>query len=779
MIKNVLFYNWRNKLTVLWLAILLVAGVMLAAMWLQKKVNIQTNLFALLPQSEQSPAVAQVQRALAEHMDNKLFIVLEADEIDTLNTATHWLTEQIGASDLWRRRDSSDQQAQLNRLFYQQRAGLLAPADVTALQAGQLEQLIERSLLQIVSVGFPITEQLLQDDPLLLFPRYLMQLGERIEGNLRMENGLPTAERNGKTLQLMLLELTASPYQIDYQQQAQTWIDDTKLQLSARGVNSYWTGTLMFTSFGTQSAQQEISTIGLGSSIGLVVLIWFAFRSLRPLATEFIAVSSGTLLAILVTHWLFGEIHLMTLLFGASLIGVSVDFSFYFMAMQSQQRERDGFAVLIPLLPSLFVGLLTTLIAYVFLSVTPFPGFKQIAVFSVVGLSAAWISSVLLLPRLPALNSGPAIARLAFIATLRDAFQRNAARPYYLMLAIAALGGTAITQLQSNDDIRSLQSLDRQLQADDQFIKTVFGHQQAADYVLVSAADADAMQQLEASILAKLDALIASGALEKYQALGSWLPPDSTRQQHIAQLRALPTEWLVQYAQALQLDSEHLLQWQRQLSAPSSAQDSLIDAHPLGFLQVAANTRVIALQGVSRAEEIRAALGSATPLIQPVVQLSQSFGEQRQYAQYLLLAAIVFLGLALAALYGWRSVCPLMAPVSLALLSSFALLALFNVQINLFNIMATFLILGIGVDYAIFYRHGHDHTPVVSMALLLCMCSTLLGFGLLALSNTYAVFSFGVTVLLGVMLSFIYATLMTAPDNHYRVTSLSHSLEQP
>ncbi len=47
----------------------------------------------------------------------------------------------------------------------------------------------------------------------------------------------------------------------------------------------------------------------------------------------------------------------MTLVFGASLIGVCVDFSFYFMAMQSQHRKLNGFAVLKPLLPTYLWGL--------------------------------------------------------------------------------------------------------------------------------------------------------------------------------------------------------------------------------------------------------------------------------------------------------------------------------------------------------------------------------------------------------------------------------------
>jgi predicted exporter len=118
----------------------------------------------------------------------------------------------------------------------------------------------------------------------------------------------------------------------------------------------------------------------------------------------------------------------------------------------------------------------------------------------------------------------------------------------------------------------------------------------------------------------------------------------------------------------------------------------------------------------------------------------------------------------LGILYGLKSVLPLVLPVSLALMTTFAIQAWLGVEINLFSIMGTFLIIGIGVDYAIFYRHGHDHPQVVGMALFLCMMSTLLGFGLLSFSQTYAIHCFGLTVLFGVIFSFIYATLFTSSD---------------
>ena len=154
-----------------------------------------------------------------------------------------------------------------------------------------------------------------------------------------------------------------------------------------------------------------------------------------------------------------------------------------------------------------------------------------------------------------------------------------------------------------------------------------------------------------------------------------------------------------------------------------------------------------------------------------MMQLSDLFKQHRLQAQSLFVYALIALAIGLGVIYGWRSIVPLVMPVSLALLTTFAIQAWLGVELNLFSIMGTFLIVGIGVDYAIFYRHGHDHPQVVGMALFLCMMSTLLGFGLLSLSHTYAIHCFGLTVLFGVIFSFIYATLFTPSDEQHVVIS--------
>ncbi|WDZ50730.1 hypothetical protein LF296_15670 [Acinetobacter vivianii] len=768
------FSNWQNKFTAIWLVLLTIVGLALAVAWLKKDIHIQTNIFALLPETQQNPELAQTQKYISDQLNEKVFVVLESSDQQALAQATQLFQQKLQQSDLWQPLKPQLDLEQFSKQLYQHRAGLLSQQDRQFLQQQDYEALTEQSLMQLMSVGMPITATSLQQDPLLLFPRYMLNVVNQAGSHIELEDGFATIHDEHKISRLLVLELKNSPYNIDYQEQVTGWIEQLKPQLAQLKVTSHWTGTILFSNFGTQSAKQEISTIGLGSTFGLILLVWFGFRSFRPLITEFIAVSTGSLLAFAVTHLVFGEIHLMTLVFGASLIGVCVDFSFYFMAMQSQHRQLDGFKILTPLLPSLFMGLMTTVVAYIFLSFTPFPAFRQIAVFSIVGLVAAWITSVLLLPRLPPLNAQPAIRRLVWIGQVRQWFQQHQKVRYGFVLTILVIGGVSLFALQANDDIRNLQSMDSKLKQEDQYIRSLFGQQQSSDYFVVRANSSAELEQQESKLVQQLQHLQAQGQIESFQALGQWIPPFAQQQQNVKLLQQIPATALKNYAESMGLKFADVQQWQQQLQQQPLLTQQVFRQHPLAFLQPNPTERLVMVSGVKQVDILQQLESSHIDFQQPVSTLSHAFAQHRQQAQHLLIYALLSLAIGLGIIYGKRSILPLVLPVSLALLTTFAIQAWLGVEINLFSIMGTFLIIGIGVDYAIFYRHGHDHPQIVGMALFLCMMSTLLGFGLLSLSHTYAIHCFGLTVLLGVIFSFIYATLLTPADQKHIVNLQEH-----
>ena len=766
------YSNWHNKAAVLWASLLLLAAIALASLWWQGKLRIQSDVFSLLPQEQQQAAVADAKNHMNQWLNRQLFVMVSATSEAQLQRDSAAIVQRFSASELWQPpKPTLDTQA-LGQSLFAHKAGLLSADDAALLKQKQYAALSDAALMQLASPAMPISDALLEQDPLLLFPRYVMGLQAASDADIQLQDGYPTREFNGRYYRLLSVPLTQSPFNIAYQQHTTPWLAQLQRDYPSDSANTavHLTGSLLYASAGTESAHNEVSTIGVGSTLGIILLVWFGFKSFRPLFTEFAAVSSGCLMALLVTQFLFGEVHLMTTVFGASLIGASVDFSFYYLFMQTHQRGQTGWQVMHTMLPDLFIGLLTTLAAYVCLLLTPFPGLRQIAVFSMTGLSAAWLTSMLMLPYLQALDTSRAQRRLHFLARSRQHFLAHRSWRIAVVVASVAVAAVFLPNLRSNDDVHSLQAANAHWQQQEQAIRSVFGQQQTTQFFVVSGHNEADTAANEQALLARLQVLQQNQAISGIQALGLALPTTAIQTQQREWLQNIPAAVLQDYAKQVSIPAEQVLAWQQNLPKQALLQAQDLQQHPAYLLRVNERTRLVLVQNI-REPQAMATLATAltgTFWVQPAQDLSQLFQTYRQQSTWRLLWGLGALALLLACVYGWRSVFGLIAPVSLALLSTFAVQAALGIEINIFSIMAAFLVLGIGVDYAIFYRHTERRTPVVSYALFLCMLAAILGFGLLALSHTQAIKVFGLTVLLGVIFSYFYANILTLPadDGH-------------
>ena len=74
--------------------------------------------------------------------------------------------------------------------------------------------------------------------------------------------------------------------------------------------------------------------------------------------------------------------------------------------------------------------------------------------------------------------------------------------------------------------------------------------------------------------------------------------------------------------------------------------------------------------------------------------------------------------------------------------------------------MALMLVLGVGVNYAIFLREGGQRAAATLAGVLLSAGTTLLSFGLLAFSSMPALSGFGLTLLVGVGIAVLLAPMI-------------------
>jgi predicted exporter len=122
--------------------------------------------------------------------------------------------------------------------------------------------------------------------------------------------------------------------------------------------------------------------------------------------------------------------------------------------------------------------------------------------------------------------------------------------------------------------------------------------------------------------------------------------------------------------------------------------------------------------------------------------------------------------LLLVSLRSLRRLAMVIAPLVAAVVVTFAVLRLGGHALSIFNLFGVLLVVAIGSNYCLFFdrqRADPHGTPRVLASLLLANISTVMGFGVLALSQTPVLHDLGLPVAIGTFLSLIFATIIMSP----------------
>jgi predicted exporter len=80
--------------------------------------------------------------------------------------------------------------------------------------------------------------------------------------------------------------------------------------------------------------------------------------------------------------------------------------------------------------------------------------------------------------------------------------------------------------------------------------------------------------------------------------------------------------------------------------------------------------------------------------------------------------------------------------------------------LTFFSVLANVIALGLAIDYAVFLLEGMESEAPSLLAILLSTISIALSFGLLGVSSTPVLRSFGLSLFLGVLVSMILSPIV-------------------
>ena len=748
--------------------ILLLAVLAMAGWQWRDGPPLSANLMELVPGHTPDALLQSAEQRMQEPLNREMLVLVGSDDRQQAITRAQQIAEQWQASGVFEK-VQWNLQADLPALREQLlrgRLAMLSRDDRTQLIAHP-DAFIQQRVQTLFDpfTGFSLVPS--QDDWLGLTGRIQNSQPQRGAVQLDIGSGALIADADGKSWVLLRARTHGNAFDMKLPLRVAALLEQSREQAAHDGVQLLAASGLLYAASGQQQATREITWVGGGATVGILLLLLLAFRRWRVLLA-FVPVLVGMLFGAVACVAFFGSMHVMTLVLGSSLIGVAVDYPLHYLSKSWSLKPWRSWPALRLTLPGLSLSLATSCIGYLALAFTPFPALTQIAIFSAAGLIGAYLSAVCLLPALlKGVELRPAQWPLNIAQTLlnvREALLKRLPTPALLglLLVFCAIG---LWQLTSKNDIRQWVGAPPGLMAEAQAIARITGYQPTSQFFLVRADNEQQLLERHTALSERLDQLVHMEKLQGYLALNQLVGLPSEQQHVRVALDQLPQHW--QPLLDLGVPETALQAELAQLKAlPEQTIDDALRgplAEPWRMLwlgkQEAGVAAMVSLQGLNNASLLRVQAEGlpGVQLVDRLGDLNTVFAATQISAAELKLLSCVLIVLLLIAPFGFGGALRIVALPLLAALCSLASLGWLGQPLTLFSLFGLLLVTAISVDYAILMREQIGGAAVSLLGTLLAALTTWLSFGLLAVSSTPAVSNFGLAVSLGLAFSFILA----------------------
>ncbi|QNK03256.1 MMPL family transporter [Dyella telluris] len=533
-----------------------------------------------------------------------------------------------------------------------------------------------------------------------------------------------------------------------------------------------------FSVVANEQTRGQAEWIGRISTIGFIVLLLLAYRSIGSLLFSALPIASAALAGIAALIVLFPQVHGITLAFGFTLLGVAQEYPI--RVLSHRRADESALQSVRDLWPLLLTAIASACIAYLAFFASGVNGLKQLAVFTVTGLLVAGFSTRYLLPHLlPARVHD--VAGMGWLISARRMVDRLP-RPRWVPLLVAAATVLMLVTAQGpfwQNDLSALTPLPRDLLLRDARLREALGAPDVRYLLVLQAADEQAVLALSERLEPAVDALVARHAVDAVELPSRYLPSEAVQR---ARQQVLPTREALETAlgEAEQgmpfqpglftpfLDDVEkarrlpLLTPERFAASPLGQRLSGMlmtrDGHGLGLGTLSGVHDISALQALARDS------GGSVRLLDLKAAAESLVVDYRTRILHALLGATVLLVLAIViALRSVRRAWHVLAPMTLATFLVLAVERACGVEVSLFHLVALILAAGLGLHYALFFERDTGDAAEQRRTLhatLVCVLSALLVFGSLAWSSIPVLRAIGLTVSLGVAFHFCLSILM-------------------
>ena len=400
-------------------------------------VDFKTDLSAFIIAGDNAEEILLASEMQSGTLSRRYLIsVGSVDQPEVSKTFVQALQNQLnaieGVEDVWLPGQKSNIPKTMQDLYAQYAAAMHSLNPEPDLESLFTEQGLQQraALLKklLLSPQGAMFKQIALQDPLLLTLNGFQSIAGQMQQVLSQDGHY----------QNLVLETAMAGLDAPQQSRIQTAIKQVFNTLNQQSLYQLeMTGVPIFAVATQTLIQGDITKVSILSSVALVLLFLLIFRSFSVSFQVFTLLAIVILSAILSTYLVFGYVHGMTVAIGSTLVGICIDYPIHAVAhAQSVDSSVRRVAVIAKIWPSMLLGGITTMIGYVALGASGYPGFQQVAVYAATGILVSLLLTRFIFPGL--LTSNHHQLKIPFIASWAVFCQRF--RPWLITLLLMVLG---------------------------------------------------------------------------------------------------------------------------------------------------------------------------------------------------------------------------------------------------------------------------------------------------------------------------------------------------
>lgn len=744
----------QNKLVKIFRILFVLILVTLGVLVLFKPAHTETNILKAIFSSKSDNLLVD----LSSRFSAKINIIVESNDFEKAEEVSKTIYAKI---DKTKMKSSDANITEIIEEYEKYHNNLLSNQTRKYLINKQYDKVEENAYEALYNPVIPPVGSI-EDDPFLLLTDFVMNLNE----NSQAPSSFTPIQQNDKFYSLVMLdvdkELALSPTVLNKEVKK---LVDIQKEFSKNGTKVYLTGAPIHSYFASSHSIFEINLICILSTLFVIGLVFWYFGSLSPLIPIGLSIGLGIYAGYCMTALVFRNIHILTFVFSTTLIGVCVDYSLhYFVALK---EGKTGTEVIKDIFKSLTVSLITTVSAFLILLFADFTLLRQISIFTITGLVTVYGIVVLWYPlwlnrRVGKTQCPHTTDKDAFVGQAIPDNNSNEKDHASLHLGIFVSKPRLTAQLLScliailliiglfhthfDDNIKNMYTPPKTLLNAEKLFTEIAGTSADTSIFVVKGNNLEELLQKEEEIADKLNGT-------EYQALSKYVPSEKRQKSNQILRKELYRTKLNDFAIFLPV------QKRTQLISQNYGNNFLSVNNDFEFMKknflIDKNTSIMVVSGYN-GEKI-----DGVRIINFQKDISAQIKHCRRVCLGLLIPIFGLLYLLLAKIYDKKSGLKILLPSICAVILVFGILGLFGCSINLFHLLAIFLIIGFGLDYSVF---RFTNPEKAGDSVFLSCITTVFSFALLAFAGFKLISSLGTVLSLGLLSSYIFSLKLIEKD---------------